>query len=140
MYLKILFSLLVFTIIMTSCQERTTCQVYKKRFYSKETSIIVLDRGPRGNGFVIKGLDPITRKATSYADVDGIYNYVYSTLEVGDTLIKTRNSANFIIKKRNTNILLSYNCLDGSYKGGGILDTVPNLTYGEMIVDTLPKK
>ena len=89
---------------------------------------------------MIEGLDPITKKAISYADVDGIYNYVHNTLEVGDTLVKTRGSSTFTVKKRKMNILISYNCLDGSYRGGGVLDTSNNLTYGEMIVDTVSKK
>ena len=141
MYLKIHYPLLAFIISMTSCQESVTCQVYRKRFYSKEVNIIVLDKGPMGNSFVVTGLDPITGKNTSYTDVDGIYNYVYNILEVGDTLVKTKNNATFTIKKRRINTLISYDdCLDGSYKGSGASDTLPNLTYGKMVIDTIPKK
>lgn len=133
------FLSLPFIISIASCQKEVTCQVYKKRFYGKEANIIVLDKGPIGNSLVVKGVNLITRKNTIYTDVDGIYNYVYNNLEIGDTLIKKRNSATFTIKKKKATILISYNCLAGNYAESGILDTLPKLTYGKMTVDTIPK-
>ncbi|MFD1872992.1 hypothetical protein ACFSDX_11170 [Hymenobacter bucti] len=140
MYSKIRFSLSALIILMVSCQESITCQVYKKRFYSKEVNIVVADKGPIGNSFVVKGLNPITGRNIFYTDIDGIYNYVYNILEVGDTLMKTKNNAVFTIEKKKINILVFYDCLNGSYRGGGVLDTLPKLTYGKIIVDTIPKE
>jgi hypothetical protein len=132
---------LLFPLIFSaaSCYKPSTCQVYKKRFYSKETNIIVLDKGPIGNVFIVKGLNPITSEETVYTDIDGIYNYLYNNLELGDTIIKTKSSATFIIKKKKSNILIAYNCLNSVHTGVGKLDTIPEFTYGKMIIDTIPK-
>ena len=93
-----------------------------------------------GNSFIVKGLEPLTGKNVSYTDADGIYNYLYNSLEAGDTLVKTKGNALFTIKKRRINVLVFYNCLDGIYRGNGILDTLPKLTYGKMSVDTILKE
>ena len=133
------FLSLTLLFLATSCYKLHTCQVHKKRFYAKETNIIVLDKGPRGNSFTVKGLNPITGESAIYTDGDGIYNYVYNNLNLGDTLIKTKNNATFLIKKRASNITITYNCANGNYRGGSKLDTIPELTYEKMTVDTLPK-
>jgi hypothetical protein len=132
---------LLFALIFSaaSCYKPSTCQIYKKKFYNKEANIIVLDKGPIGNNFIVKGLNPITGKKTVYTDINGIYNYLYNNLELGDTIIKTKSSTAFIIKKKKSNILIAYNCLDGIHTGGGKLDTIPESTYGKMIIDTIPK-
>jgi hypothetical protein len=133
------FALIPLIFLIASCYKISTCQVYKKRLYNKEANIIVLNKGSIGNNFIVNGLNPITGKKAVYTDVDGIYNYVYNNLEVGDTISKAKNNATFVVKKKKANILIAYDCLDGGYTAGNKLDTIPKLTYSKMIIDTIPK-
>jgi hypothetical protein len=98
---------------MSSCYNLPPCTEYRKRFFDKEVCAVVTDKGPQGNSFHIKGFEPTTSFQIDYADVDGLYNFIWDRLEIGDTIIKSKGNDRFLLKKELINISIQYNCEGG---------------------------
>ena len=101
-------------VLMTSCQEVLPCEAYKKWFFNKEVVEVVTDKGPEGNYFVITGFDPISHKKVVSDDLDSFYIWVKARMDVGDTLVKTKGNAAYLIKKKKINIWIEICCENGS--------------------------
>lgn len=111
-----IISTIVIAFSASSCYKLQPCTEYRKRFFDKEVQVVVKDKGPQGNSFHIKGIEPVRLIEVNYADVDGLYNFIWNSLEIGDTLIKHKGNDNFLLKKKSFNLLVKYNC-DGGVTG-----------------------
>ena len=86
------------------------CGEYKKRFLKKQTNLVITDRGRAGREILLEGLNPETHTKVTYYDEDGFYLPLKDSLEIGDTLIKTRGVTFFILKKKHSNLKFDYAC------------------------------
>jgi len=116
-------SVILMLVALSSCYSLPPCNEHRKRFFDKEVNIVITDRGPRGNSFHVKGINTANLKKSDYFDSDGIYNFIWNDIEVGDTLFKTKGNDLFILKKRNFNLLIKYNCNSSAY-GNTKVDTI----------------
>jgi hypothetical protein len=109
---------LLYILILTAtstCYTLPPCTEYRKRFFDKEVYAVVTDKGLQGNSFHIKGVEPTTSIKVDYADVDGLYNFIWNSLEIGDTIIKSKGTDRFLLKKKSLNIAIQYNCEGGMF-------------------------
>lgn len=100
--------------LLTACQHSESCEVYKRRFNKLEADVIVKDKGPDGRVCFLKGIHPVTHKPVFFYDEGGFYIAVKDLIDVGDTLVKVKGNAIFLIKKVRSNVELDYPCGDGS--------------------------
>ena len=74
---------------------------------------VVTDKGPEGNYFLITGFDPASHKKVVFDKMDSFFIWVKERTAIGDTLVKIKRNASFLIKKKESNIIISYDCGDG---------------------------
>lgn len=94
----------------SACTREQPCVIYRKRFFKKSVNEVVVDKGPEGRHFLITGFDPVSHKKIVFDEIDGFFIGVKALMSIGDTLVKTKNNASFLIKKKDINIIASYDC------------------------------
>ena len=73
---------------------------------------VVTDKGPEGNYFLITGFDPASHKKVVFDKMDSFFIWLKERTAIGDTLVKIKGNASFLINKKESNIIISYDCGD----------------------------
>ena len=123
----------MFALIMcVACDHGQPCNVTRTGFFKENIALVVTEQGPIGRSFYVKGQDLTTNKETVYRGNDMLYYYVGSNLDLQDTLLKRTGTATFIIKKRDMDIVVEYQCQEDS--------VVTGIVHNVISVDTLSTK
>ena len=102
--------LLAWLQLATSCQSVPSCAEYRAYFLPLETNLVVQDQGEPGNWIDFKGYNPQNGKNEACFHRGGFFIYIAERTELGDTLVKQKGQAWYLLKKRKFAIKFEIAC------------------------------
>jgi hypothetical protein len=105
-----LFLLLCWLKLATSCQSLPSCAEERAYFLPQETNLVIQDQGDPGNWIDFKGYNPQTGKPEACFHRGGFFIYIADRTELGDTLVKKKGQAWYLLKKKKIAIKFEVKC------------------------------
>lgn len=99
-----------FCTLSVSCNSQPTCEDDRQLYTSDSVDIVVMSKNINGRWVHMKGYEPSTQKETDFNRLNGFLLPLDAVIGVGDTLIKEAGSTDYMVRKRNINVFLRYNC------------------------------
>jgi hypothetical protein len=96
--------------LATSCQSAPSCAEDRAYYLPLETNLVVQDQGEPGNWIDFKGYNPQNGKKEACFHRGGFFIYIADRTELGDTLVKQKGQAWYLLKKRKFAIKFEIAC------------------------------